>query len=192
MIAGSPNPEECTREGTIMSQTLTISDQLLARLEAAARRHGLKSVEQLLEAWQASDEQHSTELQVPARLPQVADRTLDDRRPADERTEESLRCSQRQNLEERFRHLAAEWRREVGPLSSVSKIIHHPAYQAIIALGPPVVPLILRELERQPDHWFAALRAVTGADPIAAEDRGRMEKMAVAWVRWGREHGLSW
>jgi hypothetical protein len=39
-----------------MSQSLTISDQLLARLEAAAQRRGL-SVEQLLEAWQASEEQ---------------------------------------------------------------------------------------------------------------------------------------
>src|SRR5438876_3946469 len=40
-----------------MSQTLTISDQLLARLEAAARRRGLNSVEQLLETWQASEEE---------------------------------------------------------------------------------------------------------------------------------------
>jgi hypothetical protein len=34
-----------------MTQTLTISDHLLARLEAAARRRGLSSVEQLLESW---------------------------------------------------------------------------------------------------------------------------------------------
>lgn len=32
-----------------MSQTLTISDALYSRLEAAARRRGLSSVEQLLE-----------------------------------------------------------------------------------------------------------------------------------------------
>ena len=40
-----------------MSQTLTISDHLLARLEAAARRRGLNSVEQLLETWQAREEE---------------------------------------------------------------------------------------------------------------------------------------
>jgi hypothetical protein len=40
-----------------MSQTLTISEQLLARLEAAARRRGLNSVEQLLETWQAGGEE---------------------------------------------------------------------------------------------------------------------------------------
>jgi hypothetical protein len=100
--------------------------------------------------------------------------------------------ARREDLETRFQQLAAEWRRDVGPLSSVSKIVQHPAYQAIIALGQDTVPLILRELERQPDHWFTALRALTGADPIAPEDRGRMDRMAAAWVRWGREHGFAW
>ena len=94
-------------------------------------------------------------------------------------------------LQDRFRQLAAEWRRDVGPLSSVSAIVQHPAYQQIIALGRDVVPLILRELEREPDHWFAALRAITGADPVAPEDHGRMDRMAAAWVRWGRDHGFT-
>src|SRR5258707_15385679 len=40
-----------------MSQSLTISERLLARLEAAARRRGLDGVEQLLEAWQSSEEE---------------------------------------------------------------------------------------------------------------------------------------
>jgi hypothetical protein len=39
-----------------MSQTLAISESLHARLEAAARRRGFGSVEQLLEAWQANEE----------------------------------------------------------------------------------------------------------------------------------------
>lgn len=99
--------------------------------------------------------------------------------------------AQRRHLEDRFQQLAAQWRRDVGPLSSVSKIVEHPSYQAIIALGRDVVPLILRDLEREPDHWFTALRALTGADPIAPEDRGRMDRMAAAWVRWGKEHGFT-
>ena len=37
--------------------TLTIADSLLARLEAAARRRGLDSVEQLLETWQAREDE---------------------------------------------------------------------------------------------------------------------------------------
>ena len=57
MTAGIRNPAKRARGGTIMSQTLTISDHLLARLEAAARRRGLSSVEQLLETWQANEEE---------------------------------------------------------------------------------------------------------------------------------------
>jgi len=33
------------------------------------------------------------------------------------------------------------------------------AYQQIIDMGLAVIPLILRELEQRPNHWFAALRA---------------------------------
>jgi hypothetical protein len=106
--------------------------------------------------------------------------------------EEDGGAARQEALEDRFQQLAAEWRRGVGPLSSVTKIVQHPAYQAIIALGYEVVPLILRDLERRPDHWFTALRTLTGADPIAPEERGRMDRMAAAWIRWGREHGFTW
>ncbi len=39
-----------------MSRTLTVSDDLYSRLTAAARRHGLNSVEQFLETWHGSDD----------------------------------------------------------------------------------------------------------------------------------------
>jgi hypothetical protein len=102
------------------------------------------------------------------------------------------RRAQKAKTADRFQQLAAEWRKAVAPLSSVTKITEHPAYQEIISLGEDAVPLMLRELERQPDHWFAALHALTGADPVPREDRGRMDRMAVHWVRWGKEHGYTW
>jgi hypothetical protein len=40
-----------------MSQTLTISDTLYIQLETTARLRGLSNIEQLLEAWQANDEE---------------------------------------------------------------------------------------------------------------------------------------
>ncbi len=67
--------------------------------------------------------------------------------------------------------------------------LQHPAYRQIVELGPAVVPLLLRELERRPNHWFAALRALTGADPVAPADRGRLGVMAEAWIKWGKERG---
>jgi hypothetical protein len=88
-----------------------------------------------------------------------------------------------------FRALAERWREETAFLSSSTAMAAHPAYQAIIALGPPVVPLILRDLERQPDHWFDALKAITGEDPVSPQDWGRVRAMADAWLAWGRSRG---
>ena len=94
--------------------------------------------------------------------------------------------------EQRFAELAARWKRERGPHSSSARLAEHPAYQQIIALGREVVPLLLRELEREPDHWFRALHTLTGADPVPAESRGNVGEMAAAWIRWGREQGYHW
>ncbi|MCT7988773.1 hypothetical protein [Laspinema olomoucense] len=96
------------------------------------------------------------------------------------------------DIETRFLELAQQWRRETGMMSLVTKMSMHPAYQRIIGMGQPVVPLILRELEQEPDHWFWALQAITGANPVQPEQRGRLTQMAAAWIEWGREHGYRW
>jgi hypothetical protein len=88
-----------------------------------------------------------------------------------------------------FRQLADEWRVGTRYLSSTTEISMHPAYQRIIGLGPQVIPLILAELEREPEHWFWALTALTGENPVPTCDRGRLRAMADAWLKWGRENG---
>jgi hypothetical protein len=40
-------------------------------------------------------------------------------------------------------------------------------YQEIIGMGERAVPLLLAELKREPDDWFWALHAITGASPLA-------------------------
>lgn len=93
------------------------------------------------------------------------------------------------SLEQGFRESADRWRRDTAVLSSVTAKAMHPAYQRIIGMGPSVVPMLLRHLEREPDHWFWALTAITGEDPVPAEDAGDLDRMAEAWLRFGREHG---
>lgn len=93
-------------------------------------------------------------------------------------------------LERQFQTLATQWKAATAFLSSTTAMVAHPAYHAIIALGPPVVPLLLQELEREPAHWFEALKAITGEDPVSAEDWGKISKMAAAWLAWGRNRGL--
>jgi hypothetical protein len=133
-----------------MSRTLTISDELLARLQAAARRRGLDSVEQLLETWQANEE-------------------------------EVLR----------FHTLAEQWKKDTAHQSNIAKRALHPAYQEIIGMGERVVPLLLAELRREPDDWFWALQAITGANPVPAASRGNLRAMADAWSQWGAEKGYQ-
>jgi len=59
-------------------------------------------------------------------------------------------------------------------------------------MGPAVVPLILRDLEQKPDHWFWALRAITGDNPVKLEKCDRMKLMTQVWIEWGKEHGYEW
>ena len=89
----------------------------------------------------------------------------------------------------RFVTLSTRWDQETAALSSVSQMAMHPAYQEVIGMGRTAVPLILRELQNKPRHWFWALRAITGEDPILPEERGKVRAMAAAWVQWGKEHG---
>jgi hypothetical protein len=88
-----------------------------------------------------------------------------------------------------FQQLADAWRAGTRYLSSTTELAMHPAYQRIIGFGPQVIPLILAELAKQPEPWFWALVALTGENPVPAEDRGRVRAMTDAWMNWGRENG---
>jgi hypothetical protein len=97
-----------------------------------------------------------------------------------------------QNVKQRFRQLEASWRAETGHLSSYTKRFNHPAFQEIIRLGEPVVPLMLCDLEQQPGLWVWALPVITGANPVADAGAGKIVRMSEAWVRWGRQKGYQW
>jgi hypothetical protein len=95
-------------------------------------------------------------------------------------------------IEQRFSELVATWEQAVAHQSSSTVRQRHPAYQAIIALGQAVVPLLLRDLEVNRRHWFAALAAITGADPVASEHAGQIDAMAEDWLAWARRQGYQW
>jgi hypothetical protein len=70
--------------------------------------------------------------------------------------------------------------------------VAHPAFQEIVGMGPVVIPLLLRELEKRSGHWHRALRRITGADPVSSGDRGDIDRAAEAWLHWGKEQGYTW
>jgi hypothetical protein len=93
--------------------------------------------------------------------------------------------------EQRFRKLAETWKRETAYLSNVAKKAMHPAYQGIIGLGEPAVPLILEELKCDPADWFWALTAITGENPVDPSVAGNIDGMTESWLKWGREQGFN-
>src|ERR1700674_5794311 len=69
--------------------------------------------------------------------------------------------------EQEFLLLAKRWKRETAFDGSLSKIVMHADYQRIMAMGPDVIPLIIRDLADKPAHWFWALHNLVpnGQDP---------------------------
>ena len=90
-----------------------------------------------------------------------------------------------------FERLADEWESETILLSSSDQAADHPAHHAIIDMGEPVVPLILARMRSQGGHWFHALQAITGANPIKPSERGNIPAMQAAWQEWGKLNGYA-
>lgn len=92
-------------------------------------------------------------------------------------------------LRHRFAALRKEWQAERSATSSITQLAMAPAYQKIIAMGEPAIPLILRQMEsegEEPDMWFWALRVLTDTDPITDDIRGDTFAMSRAWLGWAR------
>jgi hypothetical protein len=94
-------------------------------------------------------------------------------------------------LERVFREAADRWLDETEHVSNINKAISHPAYQQIIGMGKVlpsfIVPLLLHELEVNPDHWLVALHEITREDPAA--ENISFEEAIQAWLTWGRQRG---
>jgi hypothetical protein len=91
-----------------------------------------------------------------------------------------------------FADLVRAWRHGIKFESSTTRILGHPAFRRIVALGEPAIPLILREIQREPDHLSFALREITGTSPVPAGAAGNMARIAALWLAWGRKQGYVW
>jgi hypothetical protein len=93
-------------------------------------------------------------------------------------------------VEIEFLECVLRWK--IGTLfeSSPYRMASHPAYRRIIAMGWPVVPLILTLLRSEPDFWFEALVSITGEQPVPLEHAGNLDAMTKDWLAWGQALGL--
>jgi hypothetical protein len=97
-----------------------------------------------------------------------------------------------EEIEGTFTNLVQQWRNETIGISSTTDLVMHPAYQQIIRMGPVVIPLLLREVERKSGRWFWALCEITGEDPVPLEKRGKTKEMTQLWLEWGKAKGYKW
>jgi hypothetical protein len=91
-------------------------------------------------------------------------------------------------LASEFDLLVKQWRRDTEISSSPTVKTSHPAYLRIIAFGRVALPFIYKELLASRGHWFAALSAITNADPIPPKHRGNMSLMIQDWIEYLRQH----
>jgi hypothetical protein len=94
-----------------------------------------------------------------------------------------------ESVEARFSSLSKKWKEEIGPDSSLSRILSNKNYLSIIALKNEAVPFILRDLKMEPAPWFAALAAITGRE-FGDENDGDFTKMAQLWINWGEKEKI--
>lgn len=94
-----------------------------------------------------------------------------------------------QDLAARFHELADRWEDETVFLSNSAQMTAHSDYKAIVSLGMPAVPLILKRMQTQGGHWYYVLRDITKVNPVDPMDRGNVAAMQRAWLRWGQADG---
>ena len=115
----------------------------------------------------------------------LLEKTIEQKKDRREAFERELAAGRRQ----RFSRLAEEWRNQNSASSFIEDLVIHSAYQEIIGMGPAALPYIFEEMEQRLDHWFWALRAITGVNPVPSEYAGNLPNMTKAWLDWGSEHG---
>jgi hypothetical protein len=93
-----------------------------------------------------------------------------------------------QSLESKFKSFSKRWREEIGGESSLSRITGNVNYLKVINLGKEVVPLILKELQKEPAPWFVALRVLTEEEKVGRDHPGNFRQIADAWIKWGKDN----
>ena len=97
----------------------------------------------------------------------------------------------KKHLKKRFDFFYSIWQSETMFSSSISEITNNNAYRSIINLGEDIIPFIIQDLKINDNHWFYALEALTGMNPIKNEHKGIVPLMKADWLEWADKNNLS-
>ena len=91
-----------------------------------------------------------------------------------------------------FDALADAWEAHVHASRASSNprvYVEHPAFEAIVALGPDVVPLIIERYREGSLFWGAALARITGNSQFGDGLSGNLKDTRAKWLAW---KGAEW
>jgi hypothetical protein len=91
---------------------------------------------------------------------------------------------------EHFKSLANEWKLETSHLSFIRQKIAHVAFLKILLMGEKALPYIIEEIQTDPNHWFFALRLISGDNPVRAG--ASVEEAVAAWTDWWTEKKVKY
>ncbi len=93
-------------------------------------------------------------------------------------------------LEIKFLMLTQKWYEETRLFSFAKDRENSESYQAILAMGKDILPFILKEIQKNGNLWFSALRVISGENPMLPEHKGNVEKIKQDWLQWGQKKGI--
>lgn len=100
------------------------------------------------------------------------------------------RVGQKSRTEKQFLELATNWKKETAAYSTMYHKTINNNYLGIIGMGTSVLPFIFKDLQKNIEHWFIALKAITKENPVSKEDIGDLQKMRTAWLNWAKQNNI--
>jgi hypothetical protein len=94
------------------------------------------------------------------------------------------------SIELQFNKFANDWKKQTAIYSNTLHITRNDNYLDIIGMGKEALPFILKDLEKSPDHWFVALKAIAKENPVPKEAYGNIEQMRHYWLQWGKTNNI--
>ena len=89
-----------------------------------------------------------------------------------------------------FELLVQKWKNETKYYSFSKEIVGSDSYKEILKMGKIALPFIFGELEREPTHWFHALKQITNENPVKETSKGNIQLMTNDWVSWAKTQGI--
>lgn len=99
---------------------------------------------------------------------------------------QSLQEAAQHKLNQEIRELLQIWHDDTAMHSSISAIANHGSYERIVNMGDAAVDQLLLSIHEHTTRCILALTDITKENPVKAENRGNLKRMAQDWVDFSK------